>query len=259
LGSLGISGSASATNSRNLGESSQTSTSEDISSSERIIENAAKELSLSERNDELTQVSKDHAKTLSEVEQHSRNRSYHEQQARNYQELLSQGESLSFSHRNNLLDSAMKITQEKHGVSQKEAFDLLNSQRPEDQATKNEILREAYDKSSSFRHGESFMKQPNFARFSGKNSSEKTFQPNAQNLMNNSEFDQQAQQIKTDVELGKQFVQTNASIVKQDIQKEEKSIQNKSQKIKQKVQERSKIEASKAAVNQLKDTWVGEK
>jgi hypothetical protein len=135
-----------------------------------MVENAAKELSLSTRNDELTQMARDHVNTLSEVEQHSRNKSYHEQQAQNYQELLSQGESLNFSQRNNLMDSAMKIAGEEHGFSQKEAFDLLNSQRQEDQAMKNEILREAYDRSSASHRGDSFMKQPNFAMFSDKDS-----------------------------------------------------------------------------------------
>jgi conjugal transfer mating pair stabilization protein TraG len=259
LGSVGISGSASAANSRNLGESSQTSTSKDISSSERIVENAAKELSFSARNDELTQMAIDHVNTLSEVEQHSRNKSYHEQQARNYQELLSQGESLSFSQRNNLMDSAMKIAREEHGFSQKEAFDLLNSQSSENQTMKNEMFREAYDRSSASRRGSSFMKQPDFERFGGRDSLKKNFQQNAQAAMNNPEFDKQLQQIKTDMEREKQLIPSETTTIKQNIQKERQSIQNKSRKIEEEMRERSDMGAATAAVNKLKDAWIGKK
>ncbi|MDR1560932.1 MAG: hypothetical protein LBS23_01095, partial [Holosporaceae bacterium] len=201
------------------------------------------------RNDEVTQLGKDYTKILSEVEQHSRNKSYHEQQARNYQELLSQGESLSFSQRNNLMDSAMKIAQKEHGLSHKEAFNLLNSQNPESA----KIFREAYDKNSESRRGDSFMKQPNFARFSNKNSLRNEFQQKVQTFTNNPEFDQQSQQIKADMDHG--MVQISDSTIKQNIQKQGQSIQSKNQKIGKELQERSNMVATTAAVNQLKDAW----
>jgi hypothetical protein len=251
----GLSGGVSATNTRNLGESSQESTSEDLSSSEKIVENAIKDISLSERNDELTQAARDHGKTLSEIEQHSRSKSYHEQQARNYQELLGQSESLNFSQRNNLLDSALEIAQQQ-GLSSKESFELLNSRRPEDQSARNEIFREAYAGSSSSRRGDSFMKQPSFARFDDGDSRRKEFQQNIQSTTNNPEFDQQTQQIKLDIEQEKQLIKAKVN----DFQKpkiRKQSVQ--SQKIEKEVSERAAQGAAEAALNQLKDTWTGKK
>jgi hypothetical protein len=63
------------------------------------------------------------------------------------------------------------------------------------------------------------------------------------------------------MEPGKQFVQTktDTSMGKQAIQKEGQSVQNRNQKIKQEVNERANIGATKAAINQLKDTWSKKK
>jgi conjugal transfer mating pair stabilization protein TraG len=237
---LGISGGISAANNHNLGESSQASTSEDIGSSQRIIENAIKDISVSERNDELTQMAKDHAKTLSEIEQYSQNKSYYEQQARNYHESLSKGESLNFSQRNNLMDSALKIAREEHGFSLREASELLHSPKSEDQETKNEIFRKAYDDSQS-RRGDSLMKQPDFVRFNNRDSLGKTFKQDIRVAENNRSFYQQMQLAKAGLKFRQRDinVKVDNSITQTDssIQAGGQSVKNKSAEIEKKVRE----------------------
>jgi conjugal transfer mating pair stabilization protein TraG len=249
-GGLGISGNVTASNSHNLGESSQASTSEDVNSSQRIVENAMKDISVSERNDELTQLARDHVQTLSEVEQHSRNKSYHEQQAKNYQESLSKGENLNFSSRNNLMDHALKIAQEEEGLSLKESSELLHSQKTEDQSARNEIFRKTHDESGRFMRNDSFMKQPNFARFNHKNSLENEFK---RSTSSDSNFDQKMLQMQSDLERKKQNIDAKIDdfIAQSDIEKMKQSIENKSQKIQQKVDKRADMGVAKAAWNKL--------
>jgi conjugal transfer mating pair stabilization protein TraG len=255
-GGSGISGSITASSSRNLGESSQASTSEDVNSSKRIMENAIKDISVSEKNDELTQLARDHVKTSSEVEQHSQNKSYYEQQARNYQESLSKGESLNFSRRSNLMDRALQIAQEEKGLSLKEASELLHSQKPEDQSVRNEVFHKANDESGQSMRNDSFMKQPNFARFCHKNSLEKEFKQDTSAAANNSDFNQKMQKMQTDLKLNRQDVnskvdnslaQTNGNI-----EKKKRSIETENQKIRKQVDERADIGAIKAVWNKLR-------
>ena len=131
-----------ATNSTNYGDSKQGNRSQEYAESMRTLESFAKDISLSSRSDELTQLARDHQRTLQDVDSYSHDKSYNEQMSKNYQEAYNRANSLTFAERRKLNDEAWEIGQGK-GYSSDEARRIMNSHDAQDVSIRDSWLMEA--------------------------------------------------------------------------------------------------------------------
>ena len=142
-GGLGAQANVHANNNKTFGDSNQAVSSEDINSTQRSFDNAIKDIASSTRNDEVTQLSRDHMTTVSLANQYKEEQATHLQEAQNWQDSMSRGCSQSISESIKLRDEAIEIAHEKQNMTRSEAAKLIDSRRPEDQHARNSILREA--------------------------------------------------------------------------------------------------------------------
>ncbi len=124
-----LSGGVSATNSDNTGSTKQFNSSEDIAEIQKRFESNIKDISNSSRNDAVTQLARDHVKTLQENESLSKTQAYHESQARSHLDSYNKTRTLSYAERMNLRDSALQVAREK-GFSTMEASRMIDRQDP---------------------------------------------------------------------------------------------------------------------------------
>lgn len=125
-----LSGGVSATNSDNTGSTKQFNSSEDITEIQKRFESNIKDISNSSRNDAVTQLARDHVKTLQENESLSKTQAYHESQARSHLDSYNKTRTLSYAERMNLRDSALQVAREK-GFSTMEASRMIDRQDPQ--------------------------------------------------------------------------------------------------------------------------------
>lgn len=125
-----LSGGVSATNSDNTGSTKQFNSSEDIAEIQRRFESNMKDISNSGRNDAVTQLARDHVKTLQENESLSNARAYHESQAQMHLNSYNKSVSISSTDRMNLRDSALQVAHEK-GFSVAEASRMIDKYDPQ--------------------------------------------------------------------------------------------------------------------------------
>lgn len=125
-----LSGGVSATNSDNTGSTKQFNSSEDITEIQKRFESNIKDISNSSRNDAVTQLARDHIKTLQENESLSKTQAYHESQARSHLDSYNKTRTLSYAERMNLRDSALQVAREK-GFSTMEASRMIDRQDPQ--------------------------------------------------------------------------------------------------------------------------------
>ncbi len=125
-----LSGGVSATNADNTGSTKQFNSSEDIAEIQRRFESNMKEVSNSSRNDAVTQLARDHVKTLQENESLSKAQAYHESQARSHLDSYNKTRTLSYAERMNLRDSALQVAREK-GFSTLEASRMIDREDPQ--------------------------------------------------------------------------------------------------------------------------------
>ena len=124
-----LSGGVSATNSDNTGSTRQFNSSEDIAEIQRRFESNMKDISNSSRNDSVTQLARDHVKTLQENESLSKAQAYHESQAKSHLDSYNKTRTLSYAERMNLRDSALQVAREK-GFSTIEASRMIDNRDP---------------------------------------------------------------------------------------------------------------------------------
>ncbi len=125
-----LSGGVSATNSDNTGSTKQFNSSEDIAKIQKRFESNIKDISNSSRNDAVTQLARDHVKTLQENESLSKAQAYHESQARSHLDSYNKTRTLSYAERMNLRDSALQVAREK-GFSAMEASRMIDNRAPQ--------------------------------------------------------------------------------------------------------------------------------
>ena len=139
---IGGSGGVQSTNATSFGDSKQGSTSEDYSQAQRTFESFMKDVSTSDRNDEVTQIAKDHQNTLQSIDTYAHDRAYSERMAKSYQESYNKANSLTFAERRNLTQEAYEIGQER-GFGKMEAERIMNSSRDADKSLRDSWLMEA--------------------------------------------------------------------------------------------------------------------
>ncbi|MBO4405612.1 MAG: conjugal transfer protein TraG N-terminal domain-containing protein [Alphaproteobacteria bacterium] len=125
-----LSGGVSATNSDNTGSTKQFNSSEDISEVQRRFESNMKEISNSSRKDNLTQLARDHVKTLQENESLSNTQAYSESQAQMHLNGFNESVSVSSTDRMNLIDSALQVAYEK-GIDGARASRMIDNHDPQ--------------------------------------------------------------------------------------------------------------------------------
>ena len=125
-----LSGGVSATNSDNTGSTKQFNSSEDIAEIQKRFESNIKDISNSSRNDAITQLARDHVKTLQENESLSKAQAYHESQAQMHLNSYNKSVSISSTDRFNLRDSALQVAHEK-GFSVAEASRMIDKYDPQ--------------------------------------------------------------------------------------------------------------------------------
>lgn len=176
-----LSGGVSATNSDNTGSTKQFNSSEDIAEIQRRFESNTKEISNSSREDKLTQLARDHVKTLQENESLSKAQAYHESQAQSFLKSYNKSQTFSYNDRLNLRDSALQVAHER-GFARGEAGRMIDKFDPRVESW----LREARAR-STLRNTLPPMKQPTPASWS-----------NTKTQMQNS-FNKSEQAMKQDI------------------------------------------------------------
>ena len=148
---IGGSGGVHANNEVNHGESKQSMTSDDIADTQRRFDSYMKDIAASSRNDEVTNLAKKHCDTLQKIDTYSRDKAYHENRARAYQEAHSKASSLTFSERRSLNQEAWEIGQEENfgGYSRGEAERIMSSSNPQDKSVRDRWLMEAKERNQA--------------------------------------------------------------------------------------------------------------
>lgn len=128
---IGASMGANSTNATNSGSSKQASDSKELAKSKEILESFSKDVASSNRNDEVTQLARNHSTTLSQVADYSERKSRWEKEARSSQESYNRARSRVFSEGSNMRQIMMDIA-DKEDVSAQAAAEIMDSFAPED-------------------------------------------------------------------------------------------------------------------------------
>lgn len=157
----GVSSSVESSNVSNHGDSSQSSSSNSFVETEKRFNSSIKDIASSNRNDEVTQLARDHVDTLSKIDQYSQEKTFNENMARSYQESYNKAQSMSFSTRRNLTDAAFEIATKEEGYTLSEASRMTRSQRPQDRAIVQRWFNRAKEREEARSHPSMpAMKQP---------------------------------------------------------------------------------------------------
>lgn len=148
----GINGGVESSNASNYGDSTQSSSSNSIAETERSFNSSIKDIASSNRNDEVTQLARDHVDTLSKMSQYSQEKAFSEHMAKSYQESYNRASSMTFSERRNLTDAAFEIATKEQGYTMSEASRMTRSQRAEDRAIAQSWFDTAKEREESRNH-----------------------------------------------------------------------------------------------------------
>lgn len=255
---FGINGGVESSNATNYGDSKQTSTSNDIAETQRRFDSYMKDIASSNRNDEVTQLAKDHQNTLSKMNQYSQDKAYNERMAKSYQESYNRSSSLTFSEKNNLMDHALEIATKERGYTMQEASRMMASNNAGDKETARNWFMEAKGRESvRMKPSMPAMKQPDwdsggYSRNSAESSFKTEYQQQKQQVQNKiSEHDGKMDAQKDDLSVKRAVTQdiVSGKIKKGDtaILHQKQQIQNKGEQIRQKGKERGDKGAGKAA------------
>jgi hypothetical protein len=198
----GVNSSVESSNASNHGDSTQSSSSNSFAETERRFNSSIKDIASSNRNDEVTQLARDHVDTLSKIDQYSQEKAFNENMAKNYQESYNKAQSMSFSTRRNLTDAAFEIAIKEEGYTLSEASRMTRSQRPQDRA----IVQSWFDRAKGREEARSHpsmpaMKQPvnwnGYDRSTVQKNFEQEFSAREERAQNNIKtFETKAQNIK---------------------------------------------------------------
>jgi conjugal transfer mating pair stabilization protein TraG len=263
----GLSGGAESGNATNHGDSKQIATSNDIAETQRRFDTMTHDIAISGRNDEVTQLAKDHQHTLSEMQQYSRDKAYNERAAKSYQESYNKSTGLTFSERNNLTDHAIEIAIKERGYTMQEAAKMMASNNSGDKETARSWFMEAKERESvRMKPTIPYMRQPDWEDYrdkAAKNEFKREYaksEQQAQNII--AEHDNKMNAKKEDLSLKQATVRDVISdkIKGGDgaIEQNREQIKNKAHTINQKVEKRGKMQAAKSALNHVKDTLFGD-
>jgi hypothetical protein len=219
-----------------------------------------RDIATSSRNDEVTQLARDHADTLSKMSQYSQDKAYNEHMAKSYQESYNRASSLTVSERSNLRDLALEIAKER-GYTKSEASQMIDSSSTADKEQAQSWLMETKSRETvRMKPTMPQMKQPDWGDYNQKQA-ESDFRH---------EYKQQEQQtqaninkIDNDRKVQKKTLQSNQSQIKNivndvlrntesNISQEKMEIKNKTLEIRQKEKER----AVKGAIVAVKDKTI---
>jgi hypothetical protein len=244
----GVNSSVESSNASNHGDSTQSSSSNSFAETERRFNSSIKDIASSNRNDEVTQLARDHVDTLSKIDQYSQEKAFNENMAKNYQESYNKAQSMSFSTRRNLTDAAFEIAIKEEGYTLSEASRMTRSQRPQDRA----IVQSWFDRAKGREEARSHpsmpaMKQPvnwnGYDRSTVQKNFEQEFSAREERAQNNIKtFETKAQNIKDerrdDFESKKENL-VSKGVTNKNMDQQKQEIENRMHKNKMSVDERS--------------------
>lgn len=254
----GINGGVESSNASNYGDSTQSSSSNSIAETERSFNSSIKDIASSNRNDEVTQLARDHVDTLSKMSQYSQEKAFSEHMAKSYQESYNRASSMTFSERRNLTDAAFEIATKEQGYTMSEASRMTRSQRTEDRAIAQSWFDTAKEREESRNHPSmpTMNQAVNWNEYdqqTAQNEIKTEFSEGKRQIQN--KFDDYDNKIKTDAKNAKIHVASQNTNVDQ----KRSEIEGRKAKIEQKVKERSDDgavwSAGKTAANTVKSTW----
>lgn len=266
---FGINGGVESSNATNYGDSKQTSTSNDIAETQRRFDSYMKDIASSNRNDEVTQLAKDHQNTLSKMNQYSQDKAYNERMAKSYQESYNRSSSLTFSEKNNLMDHALEIATKERGYTMQEASRMMASNNAGDKETARNWFMEAKGRESvRMKPSMPAMKHPDwdngsnggYSRSSAENTFRGEYQQQKQQVQNNiSDHDGKMNAQKDDLSVKRAVMQdiVSGKIKEGDtaISQQKQQIQNTGEQIRQKGKIRSEKGAARSALSHVVDTF----
>lgn len=121
-----------ATNSTNKGDSHSGISTQEYNESLKTLEAFSEEVAKTNRQDELTQLAKDHQRTIQDMTSLSKDKAAHERYIQNYQEAQHYGNSYTFTDRIDHTTEVWQIGREV-GYSEREAIDKMGSSNSADQ------------------------------------------------------------------------------------------------------------------------------
>lgn len=149
---VGINSGIESSNASNYGDSVQSSNSESIVETERSFNSAIRDIASSQRDDEVTQLARDHVDTLAKMSQYSKEKAFNEHMAKNYQEHYNRASSMTFSERRNLTDAAFEIATKEQGYTLSEASQIIRSHKSEDKAIAQGWFKTAKEREDARSH-----------------------------------------------------------------------------------------------------------
>lgn len=231
-----------------------------------------RDIAASSRNDEVTQLARDHADTLSKTNQYSQEKAYSERMAKNYQESYNRNSNLTFSERNNLTDHALEIATKERGYTKQEASKMMASNNAADKETARSWFMEAKGRENvRMKPSMPSMKQPDwdsgsnggYSRSSAESSFRGEYQQQKQQVQNNiSDHDGKMTSQKEALQDRREGTQNivGDKIKEGDsaISQQKQQIQNTGDEIRQKEKTRSKDGAAASVLSHAKNTFFGD-
>lgn len=257
-GGIGINGGVESNNASNYGDSTQSSSSNSIAETERSFNSSIKDIASSNRNDEVTQLARDHVHTLSEIDQYSQEKAFSEHMAKSYQESYNRASSMTFSERRNLTDAVYEIATKEQGYTMSEAARMIRSQRAEDRAIVQSWSNTAREREMSRSHPSmptmrQKMDWSGYNKQAAQNEFKTEFSGGKRQIQN--KLDDLDNKIKADAKNSKIHIANRNTSIEQ----KRSEIEGRKAEIEQKVNKRSDngaiVSAGKTAVNTVKSTW----
>ena len=151
-----------ASNTKTHGSSQQIANEKAYNEAKTLVENTMRTMSTSERNDELTRLSKDYSQKIDEASSYTEARSRLESEAAQIERSMQNSIQNTISSNENLMGDFVDIaTRRDPSLSENEAKKLLSSRNPEDQAIKQASIREVISRNTArLSHSQPQMKQP---------------------------------------------------------------------------------------------------
>jgi hypothetical protein len=218
-----------------------------------------RDIATSSRNDEVTQLARDHTDTLSKMSQYSQDKAYNEHMAKSYQESYNRTSSLTVSERSNLRDHALEIATER-GYTKSEASQMIDSNGIANKEQAQSWLMEAKSRETvRMRPTMPQMKQPDWGDYNkeqaenGFRSEYKQQEQQAQTNINKIDNDRKVQKktLQSEQRKTEGIVNDGLRNTESNISQEKMEIKNQARKIRQKEKERAVKGVARAAWDKI--------
>ena len=262
----GVSTGVNASNTRIYGSQEQIVNGKDINELKSSYENVMKQLSTSEKNDEITGLARDRSAAIQNVNSLNREKTAAENELKQAEMGFQRMKQSAVTFDENLNDDFVGIAEERYGMTSNAAKELLNSHRPEDQAKRKKLIDATItrqtvrynfdlpdiavpDKSSDL----NFNKQDLENEYAAKEQITQSKIDDTNEMIAQTKRENQARRAGISDKVDEKIAANKA-----DIAQEKQDIQSKGEAVKRQVKKRSKDGAIWSAGKEIRNAIVGD-